>query len=108
MSDRATVSFTSPLGRGRRVAPGEGLCSIEKPYPLAPTLSPWERERTCSRDSAGVTAISSRPKSRLRQRRTALFRCQCIQKRLHRGPQFARTYQREIVMLLGERNEAEP
>ena len=37
------LSFTSPIGRGRRAAPGEGLRSIDRPYPLTPTLSPWER-----------------------------------------------------------------
>jgi hypothetical protein len=40
------VCFTSPVGRGRCVAPGEGLRSIDRPYPLTPTLSPWERGRT--------------------------------------------------------------
>src|SRR6202012_4604982 len=38
--------LTSPTGRGRRAAPGEGLRSSEGPYPLTPTLSPWERGRT--------------------------------------------------------------
>src|SRR6266849_4176253 len=32
-------SFTSPNGRGRRVAPGEGLQPHDRPYPLTPTLS---------------------------------------------------------------------
>src|SRR5712664_4554271 len=32
--------------------PGEGLGHIDSPYPLSPTLSPWERER------ASVDAIS--------------------------------------------------
>src|SRR3954470_23989807 len=36
--ERATP-FTSPIGRGRRVAPGEEIRSIVRPYPLAPTLS---------------------------------------------------------------------
>ena len=40
------VQFTPPIGRGRRVAPGVGLRPIDKPYPLTPTLSPWERGRT--------------------------------------------------------------
>jgi hypothetical protein len=40
----SSSSFTSPMGRGRRVAPGEGLEPIESSYPLTPTLSPWERE----------------------------------------------------------------
>ena len=40
------TGFTSPMGRGRREAPGEGLFSIDRPYPLTPALSPWERERT--------------------------------------------------------------
>jgi hypothetical protein len=26
--------------------PGEGMRPIERPYPLTPTLSPWERGRT--------------------------------------------------------------
>src|ERR1019366_6694044 len=38
--------FPSPIGRGRRAAPGEGLRSIDRPYPLTPTLSPWERGPT--------------------------------------------------------------
>jgi hypothetical protein len=33
------LRFTSPMGRGRRVAPGEGLRRIDRPYPLTPTLS---------------------------------------------------------------------
>src|SRR5258708_1040381 len=33
------VIFTSPRGRGRRVAPGEGLRSIDRPCPLTPALS---------------------------------------------------------------------
>jgi hypothetical protein len=37
-------SFTSPVGRGRRAAPGEGVRTIDRYYPLTPTLSPWERE----------------------------------------------------------------
>src|ERR1700733_13636741 len=38
-------SITSPIGRGRRAAPGEGLQPNDKPYALTPTLSPRERER---------------------------------------------------------------
>jgi hypothetical protein len=38
------VRSTSPIGRGRRAAPGEGLQPVENPYALTPTLSPWERE----------------------------------------------------------------
>jgi hypothetical protein len=30
----------------RSCDPGEGLWPNEKPYPLTPTLSPWEREQT--------------------------------------------------------------
>jgi hypothetical protein len=33
------IDLTSPKGRGRRVAPGEGLRSNDRPYPLTPTLS---------------------------------------------------------------------
>jgi hypothetical protein len=33
------IRLTSPMGRGRRVAPGEGLQPNDKPYPLTPTLS---------------------------------------------------------------------
>src|SRR6266850_3852845 len=33
-------SFTSPFGRGRREAPGEGLKPKDRPYPLTPNLSP--------------------------------------------------------------------
>jgi len=29
-----------------RSDPGEGLQHIDKPYPLTPALSPWERGRT--------------------------------------------------------------
>ena len=47
--------FTSPFGRGRREAPGEGLRPHDRPYPLTPTLSPWERGRT------SVAAISRLP-----------------------------------------------
>jgi hypothetical protein len=32
-------SVTSPVGRGRRVAPGEGLRPNDRSYPLTPTLS---------------------------------------------------------------------
>jgi hypothetical protein len=42
--------FTSPIGRGRiwrkAANPGEGIRSIERPYPLTLALSPWERETT--------------------------------------------------------------
>jgi hypothetical protein len=66
-----TLGFTSPIevgftrlrrivapnsgkpelgGRGRiwreAANPGEGLRSLERPYPLTPALSPWEREST--------------------------------------------------------------
>jgi len=43
-------SATSPLGRGRVALcdPGEGLWSNDRAYPLAPTLSPWERERAAA------------------------------------------------------------
>ncbi len=47
------------------------------------------------------------PKSRLRQRRAAFLRRQCLQKRLYRRALFARRYQREIIMLFGKRNEAQ-
>jgi hypothetical protein len=47
------IVFTSSIGRGRRAAPGEGLSSDDRPYPLTPTLSPWERGRTV------VAAISN-------------------------------------------------
>jgi hypothetical protein len=30
----------------RACDPGEGTWSFERPYPLTPTLSPWEREHT--------------------------------------------------------------
>ena len=63
MKSKAGLPFTSPLGRGigrlwrpfletpKRsfgygAAPGEGLRSIDRPYPLTPTLSPWERGLT--------------------------------------------------------------
>jgi hypothetical protein len=39
------IGFTSPIGRGRRAAPGEGLRSIDRPYLLTPTLSLRERGR---------------------------------------------------------------
>jgi hypothetical protein len=42
---RLTSARTSPLpmGRGWREAPGEGVRTIDRYYPLTPTLSPWER-----------------------------------------------------------------
>jgi hypothetical protein len=43
------------LSRGERVAtqsPGEGVPTLDRAYPLAPTLSPWERE-----DSALLEAL---------------------------------------------------
>src|SRR4051812_41582777 len=48
------------------------------------------------------------PKPRFRQRRAAFIRRERPQKRLHGGPIPARGHQREIVMLLRKRNEAEP
>src|SRR6266403_4864363 len=42
------VVFASPVGRGRRVAPGEGLSPNDRPYPLTPALSPWERGWTAA------------------------------------------------------------
>ena len=30
----------------RSCDPGEGMRSIDRPYPLTPTLSPWERGRS--------------------------------------------------------------
>src|SRR5580692_6820371 len=50
---------------------------------------------------------SGRPETRLRQRRAALLRGQRIEKRLHRRARFARGHHCKIVMLLGERDEAE-
>jgi hypothetical protein len=44
MKSKFEIGFTSSMGRGRRVAPGEGLCSIDRPHALTPTLSPRERE----------------------------------------------------------------
>src|ERR1700719_3235655 len=38
--------FTSPIGRGRHEVPGEGVRFNDRPYPLTPALSPWEREHT--------------------------------------------------------------
>ena len=49
------VRSTSPTGRGRRVAPGEGLRSIDKPYALTPTLSPPERGRTWGAERLGIS-----------------------------------------------------
>ena len=60
VSEFATGSVAPlPLGEvgsptGRREAPpddklrdpGEGFSPIDRPYPLTPTLSPWERGRT--------------------------------------------------------------
>src|ERR1700721_2967109 len=56
---RDGVCFTSPIGRGRRVAPGEGLRTKDRPYPLTPALSPWEREQT-SVDASLVPLTTSR------------------------------------------------
>ena len=52
MKSKPAIGLTSPIGRGRRVAPGEGLRSIDRPYPLTPALSRWERERTADADPA--------------------------------------------------------
>ena len=46
MKSYLRTGLTSPIGRGRRVTPGEGLRSNDRPYPLTPALSPWERGRT--------------------------------------------------------------
>jgi hypothetical protein len=59
MESQFATGSVPPLPRrevGSRSDPGEGLSPIEGPYPLTPTLSPWERERTY------VVAIAS-PKS---------------------------------------------
>jgi hypothetical protein len=56
MKSEREIDLTSPIGRGRRVAPGEGFFSIDEPYPLTPALSPWERERTV--DAATLIFIS--------------------------------------------------
>ena len=58
------IGFTSPIGRGRRVAPGEGLRSIDRPYPLTPTLSPWERGRTAAAAVSVVNFASSKGEGR--------------------------------------------
>jgi hypothetical protein len=51
------LSFPSPMGRGRREAPGKGCCPIDSLEPLTPTLSPWERERSVvSRASSIILA----------------------------------------------------
>src|SRR4051812_44553255 len=43
-----------------RCDPGEGFSSIERPYPLTPTLSPWERGRTFD-GARSATIISPAP-----------------------------------------------
>jgi hypothetical protein len=45
------ASSIPPLAMGEvglRSNPGEGLRPIDRPYPLTPTLSPWERGRTAA------------------------------------------------------------
>src|SRR5882762_3975301 len=37
---------TSPIGRGGHAAPGEGLRTNDRPYPLTPALFLWERGQT--------------------------------------------------------------
>jgi hypothetical protein len=54
------IGFTSPIGRGRRVAPGEGLRSIDRPYPL----TPWERGRTAAAAVSVVNFASSKGEGR--------------------------------------------
>jgi hypothetical protein len=40
-------SYLSDRERSDRLGdPGEGMWPIERPVPLTPTLSPWERGRT--------------------------------------------------------------
>ena len=46
-----TVPHLSQGERSDRIVrcdPGEGSRTIDRPYPLTPTLSPWERGRTCA------------------------------------------------------------
>ena len=51
------LGFTSPVGKGRRVAQGEGLHSI-------PALSPWERERTVTAAVSIVNCASDTEEGR--------------------------------------------
>jgi hypothetical protein len=57
LGSELTLGSVSPLPLGEVGSPrqrvsavagdtGEGLRSIDRPYPLTPTLSPWERGRT--------------------------------------------------------------
>lgn len=47
MSCAGERSHLSHWERSDRICdPGEGLIAIDKPYPLTPALSPWERGRT--------------------------------------------------------------
>jgi hypothetical protein len=46
--------FTSPVGRGRRAAPGEGPLFIDRAHSLTPTLSPRERGQTADAAALGI------------------------------------------------------
>jgi hypothetical protein len=61
----ARTRVTSPCGRGRREAPGEGLRSIEGPEPLtppSPTRGEGARERSGQRDEARKSGASLTPR----------------------------------------------
>src|SRR6266478_7598067 len=71
------------------------------------TPTPWTTSPPPSGWRCWTGADSSRPKPRLYQRRAAFLRRQRLEKRLHGGALFARRHQREIIVLFGQRNEAE-
>jgi hypothetical protein len=52
------LSFTSPFGRGRRAAPGEGLRPHDRPYPLTPTLSQSKSDLSDFDNSKNPTRVN--------------------------------------------------
>jgi hypothetical protein len=52
MSPNGRLRFPLPWGEGQ----GEGVIPIDSPYPLTPTLSPWERERSAPLASSRLTS----------------------------------------------------
>src|SRR5262245_13405281 len=73
----------------------ESRLVIASPLQLYGTAElPWSLSRLC------------RPESGTRQRSPAFVGGECVQEGLHRRTLLARRHEREIIMLLGERNEA--
>src|SRR5258708_21782901 len=61
LSQQSRSSSPLPSGEvGLRSNPGEGLQTNDRPYPLTPTLSPWERGRTCVVADSAANTLSIR------------------------------------------------